>query len=134
MSLRGWAGAVAAALLAHGVPAHAQQELELPEVVVTAPSPAARPKAKARPAKRRPAPAPVAAPAPPPEPAIPPPGWLRIVTNQFATTTVVTSEELRRSPGGTLGDVLFAKPGITGSRFAAGAPSPPLLRGLGEYR
>ena len=37
-------------------------------------------------------------------------------------------------PGGTLGDVLFAKPGITGSSFAPGAASRPIVRGLDTYR
>ncbi len=36
--------------------------------------------------------------------------------------------------GGTLGDVLFAKPGITGSSFAPGAASRPIVRGLDTYR
>jgi iron complex outermembrane receptor protein len=48
--------------------------------------------------------------------------------------TVVTNEELRRSPGATLGDVLFSKPGVTGSSFAPGAASRPIVRGLDNYR
>src|ERR1700694_873735 len=43
-------------------------------------------------------------------------GTLPIVTDQFATVTVVPNEEIRRNPGNTLGDLLFAKPGITRSR------------------
>ena len=76
------------------------------------------------------------APAPetPPAPAELPPGWLPIVADQFATVTVVTREEIQRTPGGTLGDVLFAKPGITGSSFAPGAASRPIVRGLDTYR
>ncbi len=62
------------------------------------------------------------------------PGTLPIVTDQFATVTVVPSEELRRSPGATLGDVLLSKPGITGSSFAPGAASRPVVRGLDNYR
>ena len=61
-------------------------------------------------------------------------GTLPIVTDQFATVTVVPSEELQRSPGSTLGDVLFAKPGITGSSFAPGASSRPIVRGLDVNR
>ena len=57
-----------------------------------------------------------------------------IVADQFATVTVVPNDELRRSPGATLGDVLFAKPGITGSSFAPGAASRPIVRGLDNYR
>lgn len=72
-----------------------------------------------------------------PEPrqtAVAPQGVLPIVADQFATVTVVTDEELRRSPGATLGDVLFAKPGVTGSTFAPGAASRPIVRGLDNYR
>ena len=61
-------------------------------------------------------------------------GVLPIVADQFATVTVVTNEELRRSPGATLGDVLFARPGVTGSSFAPGAASRPIVRGLDNYR
>ena len=70
----------------------------------------------------------------PRETAAPPMGVLPIVADQFATVTVVTSGELRRSPGATLGDVLFARPGITGSSFAPGAASRPVVRGLDNYR
>ncbi len=70
----------------------------------------------------------------PREPAVAPQGVLPIVADQFATVTVVTGEELRRSPGATLGDVLFAKPGVTGSSFAPGAASRPIVRGLDNYR
>ena len=42
-------------------------------------------------------------------------GTLPVVTDQFATTTVVPNDELRRSGGATLGDLLISKPGITGS-------------------
>ena len=57
-----------------------------------------------------------------------------IVTDQFATVTVVPKEEIQRSPGSTLGDVLFSKPGITGSSFAPGASSRPIIRGLDVNR
>ncbi len=136
-------GGVAVSVVAGlGGPPVAAQEQQLPEIVVTAPSPIARPKARPRP---HPAPARmirrVAAPAPtpaePPAPAAPavsPPGWLPIVADQFATVTVVTREELQRTGGATLGDVLFAKPGITGSSFAPGAASRPIVRGLDNDR
>ncbi len=116
-----------------GPPAPAQTRPQLPEIVVNAPSPIVR--ARPRPAAPRvvTAPAP-AAPEAPAAPAELPPGWLPIVADQFATVTVVTREELQRSPGGTLGDVLFAKPGITGSSFAPGAASRPIVRGLDNYR
>ena len=48
--------------------------------------------------------------------------------------TVVPSEELRRASASTLGDLLFAKPGITGSSFAPGASSRPIIRGLDVNR
>jgi iron complex outermembrane receptor protein len=109
-------------------------------IVVTTPSPIVR-----RPAPRPAAPAPrvttprtaatPAAPPPPPPPVAttPQPGTLPIVVDQFATVTVVPNEELRRG-GGTLGDVLFSKPGITGSSFAPGASSRPIVRGLDVNR
>ena len=125
-------GVALAALLCAGETASAQTEL--PEIIVEAPSPVVRARPRtARPAPAAPAPLPPAAPAPP-APETPPPGVLPIVTDQFATVTVVPREELRRTPGGTLGDVLFSKPGITGSSFAPGAASRPIVRGLDTYR
>src|SRR4051794_29929970 len=115
---------------------------QLPEITVTAPSPIVRRKpvlpsrtptrvARTAPSQNReraaePQPTPVA---PPPQP-----GVLPVVTDQFATVTVVPNEELRRSGGATLGDLLFAKPGITGSSFAPGASSRPIIRGLDVNR
>lgn len=61
-------------------------------------------------------------------------GVLPIVTDQFATVTVVPNEEIRRAGGGQLGDLLFSKPGITGSSFAPGASSRPIIRGLDVNR
>ena len=104
----------------------AQAQTALPEIVVTAPSPIVR-----APARAAPAAAPDTA---PPAPATVFPGTLPIVTDQFATVTVVPNAELRRTQGGTLGDVLFSKPGITGSSFAPGASSRPIVRGLDSYR
>src|SRR5205823_3220762 len=108
---------------------------------VTAPSPIVKRKpaavrvparvAQATPGRAR-GPAPQAQPAP--AAAAPQQGVLPIVTDQFATVTVVTNEELRRQGGGTLGDLLFSKPGITGSEFAPGASSRPIIRGLDVNR
>jgi iron complex outermembrane receptor protein len=109
-------------------PASAQTTIELPQITVTAPSPIVR---------RAPVstPAPTAAPAPAPPVAEPPLlGALPIVTDQFATVTVVPTEEISRSGSATLGDLLFAKPGITGSSFAPGSASRPIVRGLDTYR
>ncbi|MBR1228470.1 TonB-dependent receptor [Bradyrhizobium sp. AUGA SZCCT0176] len=114
---------------------------QLPEITVTAPSPivrrnvtpARKPARVARgvPGRNRerdnePQPVPVAA--------TPQQGVLPVVTDQFATVTVMPNEEIRRQGGGTLGDLLFSKPGITGSSFAPGASSRPIIRGLDVNR
>jgi iron complex outermembrane receptor protein len=77
--------------------------------------------------KTTPATAPVAA-------AAPEQGTLPIVTDQFATVTVIPTDEIRRSAASTLGDLLNNKPGITGSSFAPGASSRPIIRGLDSNR
>jgi outer membrane receptor protein involved in Fe transport len=61
-------------------------------------------------------------------------GALPIVADPFGTITRVQREEIARSPSSTLGDLLFAKPGITGSSFAPGASSRPIIRGLDSNR
>ncbi|MDO9412752.1 MAG: TonB-dependent receptor [Pseudolabrys sp.] len=61
-------------------------------------------------------------------------GTLPVVTDQFATVTVVQGDEIRRTGGATLGDLLFNKPGITGSNFAPGAASRPIIRGFDSNR
>ncbi len=74
----------------------------------------------------------------PPAPAPPAPVAARddlpIVADRFGSTLVVSREALRRLPGATLGDVLFDKPGVTGSSYAPGAASRPVVRGLDNYR
>ena len=111
---------------------------QLPEITVTAPGPVVRRSipsrtparvARAAPGRNRehtPQPAPVAA--------APQQGVLPVVTDQFATVTVVPNEEIRRAGSATLGDLLFSKPGITGSSFAPGASSRPIVRGLDNNR
>src|SRR5260370_1199840 len=106
----------------------AKSQTALPEVVVGAPSPIVH-RAPARPSAPPTAPAAPAEQAPAPAVEATLPGTLPIVTDQFATVTVVPNEEIRRSSGGTLGDLLFSKPGITGSSFAPGASSRPIIRG-----
>src|SRR5262245_16345183 len=117
---------------------------QLPEINVTAPSPivhhrhvvpAKKPvrtagTARAPNRERTAQPQPASAPAP----AAPQQGVLPIVTDQFATVTVVPNEEIRRAGGAQLGDLLFSKPGITGSTFAPGASSRPIIRGLDVNR
>jgi iron complex outermembrane recepter protein len=114
----------------------ARAQTVLPTIVVTAPSPIVR-----RSPPRRVTVTPPAGPAAPAEPSAVAPatetlplGALPIVTDQFATVTVVPNEELRRTPASTLGDLLFSKPGITGSSFAPGAASRPIIRGLDVNR
>jgi iron complex outermembrane receptor protein len=116
---------------------------ELPSVTVTAPSPIVRSRAvvpsrtpgrgmrtaRVRSHERTTEATPAAA-----VPAAPQQGVLPVVTNQFATVTVVPNEEIRREGGGQLGDLLFSKPGITGSGFAPGASSRPIIRGLDVNR
>jgi iron complex outermembrane receptor protein len=109
-------------------------QTQLPEIRVTAPSPIVR-RTPARPAEPAPA-QPAETPAEPAPPAaeVPQAGVLPVVTDQFATVTVVPNEELRRTPASTMGDLLFSKPGITGSSFAPGASSRPIIRGLDVNR
>src|SRR3954449_10907622 len=115
---------------------------QLPEITVTAPSPIVRRKpvvpsrtptrvARTAPSQNRDR---AAEPQPTPVAPRPQPGVLPVVTDQFATVTVVPNEEIRRSGGATLGDLLFSKPGITGSSFAPGASSRPIIRGLDVNR
>ncbi|WP_342733434.1 TonB-dependent receptor [Bradyrhizobium sp. B117] len=138
-------GASLLLLGAAATPALAQDKpvaTELPSVTVTAPSPivrravvpsrtpgratrTARVRSRERTAEAVPA---------APQTAAPQQGVLPIVTNQFATVTVVPNEEIRREGGGQLGDLLFSKPGITGSSFAPGASSRPVIRGLDVNR
>ena len=125
MCLASW-GALSCA----GMPS-AFAQTALPQVDVTVASPIRR--APARPAPVQPGPtepAP-AQPAPAPETLQ---GTIPIITDQFATITVVPNDELRRNGASTLGGLLFEKPGITGSSFAPGASSRPIIRGLDVNR
>jgi len=109
-----------AAFLAVVVPARSQTQL--PEIRVTAPSPIVppRPRSAATPTQ-------TTAPAEPePQPSI--------IEYSYSSVTVMTAPELERTPGSTIGDLLFAKPGITASTFAPGAASRPIVRGLDNFR
>jgi iron complex outermembrane recepter protein len=136
--------ATSASWLALGAVALAQDAPALPDVNVTAPSPIVKrkPAVVQRPARvaragtgvsRGRAPQAQPAPAAPTAPT-PQQGVLPIVTDQFATVTVVPNEEIRRQGTAQLGDLLFSKPGITGSTFAPGAASRPIIRGLDVNR
>ncbi|BAL12618.1 MULTISPECIES: TonB-dependent receptor [Bradyrhizobium] len=123
-------------------PAQDKSSTEIPSVTVTAPSPIVRrvvptrsPVHVARTGRSRSQQRTAeATPAAPATAVTPQQGVLPIVTNQFATVTVVPNEEIRREGGGQLGDLLFSKPGITGSSFAPGASSRPVIRGLDVNR
>ena len=82
------------------LPLIAQAQVALPEIVVTSPTPIVRPSDGTGTQGDNLQ------------------GTLPIVTDQFATVTVVPNAELRRNGAATLGDLLFEKPGITGSSFA----------------
>ena len=109
----------------------ASAQTALPQVDVTVASPIRRAPASPAPAQPGPAAACARSPAPAPETLQ---GTIPIVTDQFATVTVVPNDELRRNGASTLGDLLFEKPGITGSSFAPGASSRPIIRGLDVNR
>src|SRR4030088_3331819 len=116
-------------------PAPSHSQTALPQVNVEVASPIRRaPSRPTRPASPAPPPPAPPPPAPPPVAKTPQPGTLPIVTDQFATVTVVPSEEIRRNGGGTLGDLLSKKPAITGSSFAPAASSRPIIRGLDVNR
>src|ERR1043166_8132048 len=121
-------GTLAAALMA----SPSQAQTTLPQVEVTVASPIKK-KPPARPA-RAPTAAPSHAQTQAPAPQEPLPGTTPIVSDQFATVTVVPNEEIRRNGASTLGDLSFSKPGITGSSFAPGASSRPIIRGLDVNR
>lgn len=113
---------------------------ELPAVTVTAPSPIVRRQSSptrttsriARGAAHNRSRGPDVASTP--SPVVTQQGVLPIVANQFATVTVLPNEEIRIGGGGQLGDLLFSRPGITGSSFAPGASSRPIIRGLDVNR
>jgi iron complex outermembrane receptor protein len=123
-----------ALLLTTALAETAQAQTELAPITVTAPSPIRRAAAQPVPRVRVTPSAPVEQAAAPPAAEASQPGVLPIVTDQFATVTVVPNEELRRTASSTLGDLLFSKPGITGSSFAPGASSRPIIRGLDVNR
>lgn len=137
-------GASLLLLGAAATPAFAQDKssTEIPAVTVTAPSPIVRravvptrsPVRVTRSAPSRSRQQTAETTPATPAPAAPQQGVLPIVTDQFATVTVVPNEEIRREGGGQLGDLLFSKPGITGSSFAPGASSRPIIRGLDVNR
>lgn len=102
------------ALSAFSAPAAAQSatsQIALPEILIEAP--------------RRPT---------PPDTSGLTEGQLTVIDRAFVPVTVVNEREIQRNGGATLGDQLFALPGITGSGFAPGAVSRPIIRGLDNAR
>ena len=63
-----------------------------------------------------------------------PAGILPVATNTFSPVTVVTQEQIARDQPRTLGDALFDRPGISGTTYAPGAASRPIIRGLDNAR
>lgn len=61
-------------------------------------------------------------------------GQLQVIDRAFVPVTVVPETEIRRNGGGTLGDQLNTLPGVTGSSFAPGGASRPIIRGLDNTR
>src|SRR5690348_449851 len=88
------------AVAAFALPSIAQAQIALPEIVVTSPTPIARPGPSTGTGGAS---------------GDTLQGTLPVVTDQFATVTVLPSQEIRRNGAATLGDLLFEKPGITGS-------------------
>lgn len=61
-------------------------------------------------------------------------GQLQVIDRAFVPVTVVNTGDIQRNGGRTLGDQLFALPGITGSSFAPNGASRPIIRGLDNAR
>ncbi|GJD34161.1 TonB-dependent receptor [Methylobacterium aerolatum] len=97
--------------------AHAQAaSTTLEEISVTSPSPILAPRL-----------------APPPATQVPA-GVLAVPTDTFSPVAVVTREQIDRDQPKTLGDALFDRPGISGTTYAPGAASRPVIRGLDNAR
>lgn len=93
----------------------AQSAVTLDEISVTSPSP-------------------IQASRPVPVAATVPPGALVVPTDTFSPVAVVTREQIDRDQPKTLGDALFDRPGISGTTYAPGAASRPIIRGLDNAR
>jgi iron complex outermembrane receptor protein len=63
-----------------------------------------------------------------------PTGVLPVATDTFSPVTVITRSEIERDQPLTLGDALFDRPGISGTSYAPGAASRPIIRGLDNAR
>ncbi len=112
--------------------AHAQTATTtLPEISVTASPIVTR---RPRPAPAQPAAAAPAQPAPAPVDE-----GTNLIDQSFSAVTSMTTEQIQRENGGalgnggSLGNLLFDKPGITASTFSPGS-SRPVIRGLDNFR
>jgi iron complex outermembrane receptor protein len=105
------------------------QEVALPQVVVTAPSPirhhAPRRAADAEGNRDESA---------QPAPAESNPWLPSFVADTFNSMIVMKENEIERTGGGTLGALLFDKPGISATTFAPAGASRPVIRGLDSFR
>jgi len=93
----------------------AQSAVTLDEISVTSPSPI-------QPVRAAPAAAAVSN------------GILAVPTDTFSPVAVVTRDQIDRDQPKTLGDALFDRPGISGTTYAPGAASRPIIRGLDNAR
>lgn len=108
------------------------QEIALPQVVVTAPSPIQH-RAPHRPTNAESDGARTAQAAPEPAPENNP--WLpSFVADTFNSMIVMKQSEIERTAGGTLGALLFDKPGMSATTFAPAGASRPVIRGLDSFR
>lgn len=108
--------ALACAALLGAAPAMGQSAVTLDQISVTSPTPV------------QPSRAAVAADAGVPI------GILPVATDTFSPVTVVTQQQIQRDQPRTLGDALFDRPGISGTTYAPGAASRPIIRGLDNAR
>ncbi len=109
--------------------AAAAQEITLPQVVVTAPSPIQQ-----RASRRAADPEGNAGERAQPAPAESNPWLPSFVADTFNSMIVMKQNEIERTAGGTLGQLLFDKPGISATTFAPAGASRPVIRGLDSFR
>lgn len=56
------------------------------------------------------------------------------VADTFSSMTVMSAPQIDKTPGNTLGAVLFDKPGISATTFSPAGASRPVIRGLDSFR
>ncbi len=112
------------------------QVQQIPEIVVYAPKPkqAAKPRQASRRVPQRAAAARPSAPATATVAEARTAAILPGIDPNIPGASTVTPQQLATVPAATLGDLLFARPGVTGTTFAPGAASRPVIRGLDSFR